>query len=497
MSTHTTDTGKEEKVDESNDYWNKTMQQLFVSNLLEKFPSITCICYNETFNRSRPTKDAPLHLIHGTEMYVLEQTPTGLSYQISPDAFCEINHEVEDLQYKQTVDWINKDEYQNAILICSGRDINSYGLGFGSILNEKGDKLFSEVVAVQHCPLVAIDAIANYKRHENEIKATVMHLSKDEMARGVALALDAALERNNHPPVVVVTTGGRKGLDHSYLNFLKDHKSVKCIIYNSCSTKSLEVDIEGFMSGPEGYYIEDFRSYDFFAGTKYTASVTHMLRRPRTLVIPVGPAGVGKSTLAKVLMERCPTKACLWWHRDLEFAKLRNENVSLTKSKSLIHSKMISFLKSECKSVRFLDSTNGNAGARALYVQEARPDLLIFVVLSPSARNRHIEDITEVLLERTRNRLGESSTHPSFPTTVEEQRRKHEAILKGIEYPTTSELECLGENENSLRKIIFHCDPLDESELMSTPFELFLVYSASYHLIHFLYSDKSKKKMLC
>jgi hypothetical protein len=483
---------KEEKSDAVNavNNWDKATQQLFVSHLVHLFPSITCVCYNETHDQSRPTKDDPLHLIHGQYRYVLEQTPTGLSYQISPDAFCEINHEVEDLQYAQTVEWINKQEYQNAILVCSGRDVNSYGLGFGSILNQKGEKLFSEVVAVQHCPLVAIDAIANYKRHENEIKATVLHLSKDKMASGVTLALDQALERNNYPPVVVVTTGGRKGLNHTYLNLLNNHKSVQCIVYNSCSTKSLEVDIEGFMSGPEGYYIDNFRSYDFFAGTKYTASVTHLVRRPRTLVLPVGPAGVGKSTLATMLVEKSPAKSFLWWHRDLEFANLRNANVSMTKTKSLIHDKMLLFLNGECKSIRFVDSTNGNNGARALYVQETRPELLLVVVLSPSTeQNRNKDDIVDILLERTRNRLeGGNDTHPSFPTTVDEQRQKHKSILKGIEYPSASEVAGIGVHD--LRKMIVHCNPRDESKLASLPFEIFLVYSISSYLYQGLCRDR-------
>ena len=238
--------------------WNTVQQASFVSQILHRFPQISCICYNETHDQSRPTKDSPLHLIHGENMFLLEQTPSGLSYRISPDSFCEVNHEVEDLQYAQTVEWIKRGTgYQNAILICSGRDINSYGLGFGSLRNgDNGDKVFSEVIVVQHCPLVMKDAIANFKRHKEGITATVLHLSKDEMAHGVKLALDAALERQNHPPVCVVTTGGRKGLDPTYLKFLKDHESVRCVIYNSCSTKSLEVDIEGFTSDAEGYYSE-------------------------------------------------------------------------------------------------------------------------------------------------------------------------------------------------------------------------------------------------
>ena len=65
-----------------------------------------------------------------------------MPYQISPDAFCEVNFEVEGMQFLQTVEWIKKgfdddsgngnvnengNENSGAILVVSGRDINSYG----------------------------------------------------------------------------------------------------------------------------------------------------------------------------------------------------------------------------------------------------------------------------------------------------------------------------------------------------------------------------------
>ena len=99
--------------------------------------------------------------------------------------------------------------------------------------------------------------------------------------------------------IMGVMTGGRKGLDPSYLDFLVQSERVVAIIYNSCSTKSLVRDMEGLM---QAFDVADFRSYNFFPGTSYTASLTLLIRkRKTTLVIPVGPAGVGKSTLAAKL----------------------------------------------------------------------------------------------------------------------------------------------------------------------------------------------------
>ena len=473
---------------DDDDNWNSETIKEFTSHVTSVHPNIKCICYNETYTKSRPTKDTPLHLIHGSNLHLLERTQSErrLEYQISVDSFCEVNFEVEDLQYEQTVKWIQ--EYQDAILIVSGRDINSFGLGFGSIQNNNSrgqrqpkKRVFSEVIAVQHCPLVAKDAVVNFTRHANEIKSTVLHLTKDDMARGVSAALDAALERQNYPPVVVVTTGGRKGLNESYLNFLTNHKSVECIVYNSCSMKSLVVDMEGFISG--GFYIDDFKSYDFFAGTKHSASVLRLLRRPKTLVLPIGPAGSGKSTLASTLVRKCPHNMCLWWQRDLEFMKLRNGNVGMNKSKSILHDEMLSFLKGDggSSAVRILDSTNGNREARALYLKEAKPGLLIVVVLSCSTKTTTHNDVAEILLTRTSDRLeGGKSSHPSFPTTVHEQREKHLAILKGIEYPSVDEVDAF--KRECGRTFILEYDISDLSKLSSLPFEIFLRLSVSDHL---------------
>ena len=481
-----------QRLSNSNSSWDEDTIQAFTIHLTNLYPNIKCICYNETNNKARPTKDATLHLMYGNNMYLIEQTPSkGLQYQISPDSFCEVNFEVEDLQYKQTVNLIK--EYQGAILIVSGRDINCYGLGFGSIQNEQtGEKVFSEVVAVQHCPLVAKDAKANFNRYQHEVKATVLHLPKDEMADGVSKALEVALERQNHPQVVVVTTGGRKGLHPSYLNFLTQHKSIVCIIYNSCSLKSLTVDVDGFLSG--GLYIDVFKSYDFFAGTKYSASVLRLLRRPKTLILPLGPAGSGKSTLASRIVDNSPDKMCRWWQRDLEFVKLRNTNVGMNKGKSSLHEKMLSFLRgSRSKDdddscvVRILDSTNGNRGARELYLKEANPGLFIVVVLTCSS-DMDTSDTVDLLLTRTVNRLeGGGASHPSFPTTVDEQRKKHLAILKGIEYLSIDEIERF--KKECPRTIVLECEISDVSKLSSLPYEVFMRCSLSDHLQQVLQSE--------
>jgi predicted kinase len=259
-----------------------------------------------------------------------------------------------------------------------------------------------------------------------------------------------------------VMTGGRKGLDPSYLDFLLQSEQVVTIIYNSCSTKSLVRDMEGLM---QAFHVKDFRSYNFFPGTSYTASLTYLIRkRKTTLVIPVGPAGVGKSTLAAKL--RRGGMDIQWWQRDEVFKQLREQGFGLNKTKELVHQDLLSFLRNT-NGILYLDSTNGNNEARQLYKKQSSADRIIYVSFQPTATG---ETVLEALLENTRNRLGPNdANHPSFPDTVNEQRKKHLNILKGISYPTVAEM-------SSIESIV-PCDPFEAADTL--PFQVFLEISTS------------------
>jgi hypothetical protein len=103
--------------------------------------------------------------------------------------------------------------------------------------------------------------------------------------------------------------------------------------------------------------------------------------------------------------------------------------------------------------VKMIDSTNGNAAGRQLYMDTSSAQWVVLV-------NFQCTNV-EFLLQQTKHRLDENpSGHPYFPTTVSEQRRKHERILSGIEYAEPPEPQPPLGSSTSRTCIIIDHDPM-------------------------------------
>ena len=434
------------KTDAPSDDGAENDEQHCPSNLLQlrdrllmAFPKVVCLSFNrQPTPGKRPTKTEPLMFLT-PKHHVWDVTPDhAYRYRLSPDTFAEVNPTVEAQQYAQTQEWLALERRQTAhpsTLLVSGRDISVFALGYGAS--------FDHVVAIQHCPLVHADAMYNLSDRD---KYTVLHCpNKSDMGRML-------LQQENQQQTIAgaVLTGGRKGLDPKYIECLVSTRSLSFIIYNSCSTKSLVRDMRAFLGT---FRIQGFQSYDFFPGTAYSASLTYLVRcrHSTALVLPIGPAGVGKSTLARQL-ERICAGGVRVWGRDEVFARLRKSLPSLASTKRQVHKELLEFLTARNdirSSIRVLDSTNGSRDARALYVQTAQPETVVCVNWNTSN--------VDWLLTRTAHRLGDNvEQHPSFPTTVEEQRLKHQAIMKGIEFADIKEVEQLVDDQ---RMVVFTVAP--------------------------------------
>lgn len=235
-------------------------------------------------------------------------------------------------------------------------------------------------------------------------------------------------------------------------------------------------------------------------GTGFVGVALLLFRRPASLILPVGPAGSGKSTLCEQLRTAMPHASTAVVERDALLATELSAGRSLSSAKRYAHARGSALLQAAAAAslVCVLDSCNASLAGRAHYTSLLRPATLTIVTFRPSRTlgmanadpscghacsvppvaslpaacrsasaalvacaptlTRH----REVLLARTRRRVG----HPTFPRSGQPERQAAavDATLAAMEWPV-EELEakahgrqlriltCLvGEHEQSERE---------------------------------------------
>jgi hypothetical protein len=161
------------------------------------------------------------------------------------------------------------------------------------------------------------------------------------------------------------------------------------------------------------------------------------------------------------------------FHRDERYAQyVKTQSGKATRR--LLHGELLNFLANTSISaattmIKMVDSTNGDAIGRQLYVATAQAQLVVLV-------NFNCADV-EFLLQRTIQRLGDNpANHPLFPTTVAEQRAKHERILQGIQY---AEQEDYDQHGPSVTAVVIDFDPTLGQSAAELSFQVYCTLFAS------------------
>jgi hypothetical protein len=251
--------------------------------------------------------------------------PDGpLPYYVSHGTFSEINHYMEARIVPTIMDFCRRPlgacgsqagELDGDVeLLVTGRDTNAVSLGLG---RTRGP--WHAIHAVSHCHLVADDCAHN----QREFYPDFVRYRAQQCDKGATHELIAKLQAER--PLVAVLSSGRHGLRPAIIEALRAKPNVVRVVYDSCNPASLRRDMARFMAGNSGFVLENFRSFDFFASTPYMVSISSFVRRRRSLIIPVGPCGVGKSTFAAALQTGSGPAACglAVFDRDQTFAQHR------------------------------------------------------------------------------------------------------------------------------------------------------------------------------
>jgi hypothetical protein len=323
--------------------------------------------------------------------YVTEYTPNGFPFVLSPDSFCEVNHEMEDAIFRASVEFlglteeeesasgdVNRREYRTAFM--TGRDINSVYRTFEPYYAQRA------ITAVSTCPRVLADTVRNNIPCAHSSKEDVWRHLEGSCTRRLAATTGSTPQHHD-----VLITAGRHGLHPNsvkeMVRIVRELGGIDDVLYVSCNVESMVRDVFLFK---EAFYVAHCRTFDFFPQTNYVMSVLHFKAIPRQdvprglLVLPIGSPGAGKTTTGIALMDAvaCSVEtstrkkahahhkdaalrrskgvmstarvldvslpSCVQGtmvQRDACFAALRNQGVALSKTRTAVHEMILSACK--------------------------------------------------------------------------------------------------------------------------------------------------------
>ena len=434
--------------------WEEECAQ-FVAFAREQLPALDGVSAQVATSPSRPSKVAPCVLLYGN-LHLLE-SHCGWSYGVGPETFSQVNHATAEMLVARAAWWLGLGEEPAAVerdtrcpgaarsaaaasmaacasaqsVLVSGRDINLFGAAlFGSTEHT--------LHVVTHCPNAHADALVNLcaqARVDGRAQLRLLPKGAQTAAHIRHLASGAS------PPEVAVVTAGRRGVGRVVADALREGRSLRVIVYVACCEETLLADLEGLLGGAGGFTVADVARYDHFPGSGLLGGVLLLLRRPpRALILPVGPACSGKSSLCERLARSLPRGALTTTERDRVIARHRASGIGLARSKSRTHEECVSALKEaiDAGRVGVYDSCNATHGGRAHIEALLSPDLVVLLSFQPDASAHQLitsdTGYRAMLAARATARHG----HPTFPHAPGEQGAALDATISAMEWPVAT-----------------------------------------------------------
>jgi predicted kinase len=443
------------KALESMHGWEGERDQ-FVAFVRKQLPALDGVSAQVATSRSRPSKVAPCVLLYGN-LHLLE-SHCGWSYGVGPETFSQVNHATAEMLVARVAWWLGLGEEPAAIerdtpcpraarsaaaastvacasaqsILVSGRDINLFGAAlFGATEHT--------LHVVTHCPNAHADALVNLRARFRVDGRTHLRL----LAKGAQTAAHVRLLASSaSPPEVAVVTAGRRGVGSVVAEALRTSRSLRAIVYVACCEETLLADLEWLLGGGGGFAVADAARYDHFpgsGGSGLVGSALLLLPRPRrVLILPVGPACSGKSSLCERLARLLPRGALAIAERDRVLARHRASGLGLARSKSQTHGECVSALREiiDAGRVGVYDSCNAAHGGRAHIEALLGAELVVILSFQPDASIQ--EGLTSgddgyraMLAARATARQG----HPTFPHAPDEQGAALDATISAMEWP--------------------------------------------------------------
>ena len=363
---------------------------------------------------SKPSKYDECHALFGDGFLSHSTAVADISVSMRCGAFCEPNLEMERKQFEVLREWIDDlavaaNDEQRFVLIGKGREIIPYILEVEAALQHR----VAKVIAISPCKLIFADAQYNLPKRLRDDIAVHCHYSNHRDHADLVGYSRFVLGDSEQLSKVFVVTAGRNGLSLEFVEWVKSLRSVERVVYSSCNAKVTLREMQWFLSGDDGFVIDDFRTLQMHPSTPFSSFFAVLKKKRthnRTLIVPVGPFKVGKTHFIE---EHLKGMGIAHFHRDRVFAHCKAENRSFRESKQRTHSALCEALtarEAESKHALYVDSTNTKREQRLFYCELFEPDKVIainFVMdakLSEAERTRLIQRLVERGNEHQRER---------------------------------------------------------------------------------------------
>lgn len=344
----------------------------FVSNELDG--AVQSICYQLAFGRARPKKHAPCFHLHGPLQLIEQCSLNGAGsrdswYYVSPETLSQVNPVTGDALYSHVAGWLGeRDSGESEIgvdqagaqmvrsameaarhsgggVLVTGRDVNLFGIALFR-------KSSLRLNILTHCPNAYQDVLLNSASCARAERIQAWLIEKggatasflQEMTRHSTFPSPPPRRPNRNephaapPPAVAIVTAGRRGVGSLVCAALCD-LPLQALVYVSCCHSTLYSDAAHLL-GERGFVVVSAARYDHFPGSRFTGSALLLVRRPPFLVLPVGPAASGKSTLCRLLQRSLPSGAALVAERDQLLASAREDGLSLARARKRTQSQV-------------------------------------------------------------------------------------------------------------------------------------------------------------
>ena len=226
-------------------------QRNFVDALMKLHPEITTIVENVNSRHTNVILGNKEKILYGPGF--IKDDILGLTFEISPSSFFQVNPEQVEVLYKTALDLI--DIKKNQIVLDAYSGVGTIGL----IASKNAKKVISvEIVKDAHK-----NAIENAKR--NNVNNIEFHCGD---AGEFINSYDGDLD-------IVIMDPPRKGSDEKFLSTLIN-KKVPQIIYVSCDPETLARDLEYLKQSYDVTYIQPV---DMFPMTAHVETVVLLVKR--------------------------------------------------------------------------------------------------------------------------------------------------------------------------------------------------------------------------